>query len=194
MTYSIDEIGERVYALLDENRTIMTERVEYCDPGASPDTLITMLLPDVAREVLTSASLEMLDECRTLRSAAVSRNAETGVVTCVLPSDCLRVIYLRMDDWATGIDALLDTSGYEYRLRFSDGVRGTRRRSRPGAAVRRKGAVRILEIFGSEAGKVAELDYVAVPVITDGKTDLPPGVFSEVCSRLAARIKEITAK
>ena len=43
-------------------------------------------------------------------------------------------------------------------------------------------------------GKVAELDYVAVPVIADGKTDLPPGVFSEVCSRLAARIKEITAK
>lgn len=35
MKYSIEEIEERVCALLDENIEIIEERVTYCDPGAS---------------------------------------------------------------------------------------------------------------------------------------------------------------
>lgn len=189
MIYTVQNIGERVYALLDENREIMTERMEYCDPGASPDALVSMLLPEAVRDTLLSVPLPMIDEVRHVFSGTPDfRSRQCAVYR--LPAGFLRLVWLRMSDWTHGIDTTLAAGGEEYCLRLRG--RGSRRRSRPAAAVRRRGDVSELEIFGTESGStVAELDYVCLPEVRDGAVDLPPGVFHEVCRRLAGMIKEI---
>ena len=177
MKYSIEEIEERVCALLDENIEIIEEQVTYCDPGASLSGLVRTFLCECARTVKLGADPRPGPE------------ACKAVLT--LPRDYLRLVYLRMSDWSNGIDILLDTSSEEYMLRSRAGRRRPRRTS-PAAAVRCRGGSRILEIFGTCAGSaITDLDYVAVPVLADGMIDFPPGVFPAVCSGLAETIRAI---
>lgn len=191
MKYSIEEIEERVYALLDENIEIIEERVTYCDPGASLSGLVRTFLRECARAVILEAQQAELDECVRCTVLNARHEPETYKAILTLPRDFLRLVYLRMSDWSNGIDILLDTSGEEYMLRSRVGRRRPRRTS-PAAAVRCRGESRILEIFGTCAGSaITDLDYVAVPVLSGGMIDLPSGVFPAVCSRLAETIRAI---
>lgn len=191
MKYSIEEIEERVYALLDENIEIIEERVTYCDPGASLSGLVRTFLRECARAVILEAPPAGLDECVRCTVLNARHEPEACKAVLTLPRDYLRLVYLRMSDWSNGIDILLDTSSEEYMLRLRAGRRRPRRTS-PAAAVRCRGESRILEIFGTCAGSaITDLDYVATPVLEDGRIDLPPGVFSAVCSRLAETIRAI---
>ena len=186
MKYSIEEIEERVCALLDENIEIIEEQVTYCDPGASLSGLVRTFLCECARTVILEAPQAVLDECVRCTVLNARHEPEACKAVLTLPRD-----YLRMSDWSNGIDILLDTSSEEYMLRSRAGRRRPRRTS-PAAAVRCRGESRILEIFGTCAGSaITDLDYVAVPVLADGMIDFPPGVFPAVCSGLAETIRAI---
>lgn len=63
MILTISEITDRVYALLDENRELLEERVEYADPGTQLGPLIKALLPEAARKTLLEVPLSQIGEC-----------------------------------------------------------------------------------------------------------------------------------
>ena len=191
MKYSIEEIEERVCALLDENIEIIEEQVTYCDPGASLSGLVRTFLCECARTVILEAPQAVLDECVRCTVLNARHEPEACKAVLTLPRDYLRLVYLRMSDWSNGIDILLDTSSEEYMLRSRAGRRRPRRTS-PAAAVRCRGESRILEIFGTCAGSALRVfANVAVPVLADGMIDFPPGVFPAVCSGLAETIRAI---
>lgn len=192
MRYTVAEIEGRVYALLDENQEIIDERVEYADPGTALSPLIRQVLPDAARIVLCTSSLSDIDECRHLPDGLRVMHMTDDCAEMRLPDGFLRLVNIRMSDWAYGVAQPLASGGEMHMLRRAGYIRGSRRRCAPAVALRSCGDVRTLEIFGTSTGSdVSEFDYLTVPVIVDGEIDLPPGVYSAVCAKVAEMVKLI---
>lgn len=192
MKIRISKIVSRIFNLLDENETICEELVEYGDPGAMLRSLITDLLPDAARVVITSAPLHKIDDCRQLTKIPVRTDGQSRTV--ILPEDFLRLVYLRMSDWNCGVSVPLQYGGEEYHLRMGAGKERTRRTS-PAAAVACRGAERTLEIFGTgEDSEVIRFDYVPVPEISDAYINLPPALISDVCLKTAEMVGAVIEK
>ncbi len=190
MRYTLTEIEGRVYALLDENREIIEERVEYGDPGTALSPLIRELLPDAARIVLSVARASDIDECRHMGGG-------TGVIATAddraeleLPAGFLRLLYFRMSDWKSGVDTPMAFGSETHRLRRGGYIRGSRRRYSPAVAIRTCGENRTLEIFGTGDGAtVAEFGYLTVPSIIQDAIDIPPGVYGAVCDKLVEMVR-----
>lgn len=192
MKYTVNEIGERVYALLDENREILDERMEYADPGVSLSSLIRMLLLDSARSVLLSAPLDEVDECKHLDSVSGLQHSGEEHALFAAPQDFLRLVWLRMSDWPVGVSSPLVVGSEEYRLRFRPHPGRVRSRRAPAVAILRRGDRVSIEVFGTVKGaRVVEFDYIAQPAISNEAIDLPPALMPEVCAHLAGRIREI---
>lgn len=197
MNYTMTEIEERIYALLDEDKETLDELVEYADPGATPAKLIRMVLPDAAQITLSRIPMSELTECRHITDLYASggggvthMTSDRAVMT--LPPDFLRLIYFRMDDWESGVRTPLAWGGDPYRLRASDPVRGTRRRTRPAVTIAERGDIRQLEIFGTRSGSRPEIfDYIPKPEFTETGMELPRGSLSAVCSETAEMIRLI---
>lgn len=195
MNYRLTEIEERVYALLDENRDILVERVEYGDPGVALPTLIRMLLPDSARCVLLSASLDEISECVHMDSVPGLTRGVAGNLFFTAPDDFLRLVWLRMSDWSVGVRTPLATGSEEYAMRFSRRPGLSRPRRSPAVALRRQGDRASLEVFGSVPGaRVVEFDYIAVPRIRSENIDIPESMMPEVCAHLARAIRDILGR
>lgn len=64
MLIPVDEIKERVCALLDENPEIIREKTEYGDPEYSILSLVDIYLEDAARIVAASAPWPRLRNAR----------------------------------------------------------------------------------------------------------------------------------
>ena len=185
MKFKLNDIVKRVYSLLDENETIIEERVEYGDPGTMLRGLIIDLIPDAARVVLNSAPLSAVDEYRSLRDLPVEKRGSQTLLR--LPDDFLRLVCFKMNGTERGVTEPLAFGGEEYMLRAA----GSTRRSRPAVAISHAGAEKTLEIFG-DCGAVAErLDYLAVPAIDGQHIDLPPGLFGDVCAKTAEMVTAI---
>lgn len=190
MKIKTTELLSRVYALLNENETLLEERVEYGEPEAMLKPLILDLLPDAARTVLLEAPAAAIDD--SVSAGSLERIEGMTPVTFRLPADFLRLIYLKMDGWNHGLSVPLQTDGEEYALRMGMDRLRCRRRIGPAAAVRRMGADQWLEIFGAMAGtSVARLIYLPVPAITDGHMDLPPGLVTDVCRKTAEMVFDV---
>lgn len=186
MKVRVSTIVSKVFALLDENETIAEELTEYCDPDLMLRPLIADLLPDAARAVILEAPVSALDDCRHLENLALN---EEGASELTLPSDFLKLVYVRMSDWTHGISVPLKCDGEEHMLHRNPTMR---RRSRPATAVRRRGDICTLEIYGSSPGAaVASLDYAAVPQGGGAFIDLPPSLIPDICQRIASMIKDI---
>lgn len=188
MKIKISEIVRKVYMLLDENETIIEERVEYCDPGAYLGNLIKEFLPDAALAVLSTVSSSRIDELGHLQNIKASTEP---IPTIELPSDFLRLIYVRMEDWISGVTAPLAFGGEDYLLRCRRYRINGHRQIRPAAAIRLLGDEKQLEIFGSSPGNIVKhLYYVKKPTITDKCIDLPPGIVQDVCETIAKRVRD----
>lgn len=186
MKFRLEEIEERVFALLDENLTLIEERVEYRDPGTSPVSLVAMLLPDAARIILSSAPLAEIGDCKRVVSGL---RIETFGNHCelTLPERFLRLIYFRMADWEFGVSTPLAFGLEEHRLRARAG-----RRASPAVAIRENGSDKRLEIYGTAtSGNVAVLEYVEIPELKENSIDLPGQLFQEVCAKTAEMIRII---
>lgn len=198
MKYALTDVAGYVYALLDENREILEERVEYADPGVNLEPLITALLPEAARNVLMEASPDSFDECRELSGSQagspkqISTCANMATVSYRLPDDFLRLLYCRMSDWEEGVRIPLEYGSDAHRLRgrrygsFSFACR------RPAVAVKRRGKIADLLVYGTrQDSELAELCYVPRPVVIDGEIDLPPALLHDVCERTASMVRNI---
>lgn len=219
MKITVKEITGRVYDLLDENREILEERVDYSDPGTQIGPLISALLPEAARQVLKEVPIEDLNECKVLtpiQDIIVTERAVVGGVTGTdpgitqpvsiakvrwrndgigeldLPDDYLRFVHFRMADWEEGLTRLMDYESSACRLRSRRRPDGTFSRRRPGLAVKERGRKKQLMIYGSTPGtEFAELEYVGKPEVNDSSIDLPQGVIHGVCVRLTEMVKAI---
>lgn len=188
MKIKISEIIRRVYGLLDENEQILEERMEYGDPETMLRPLIIDLLPDAARIVIGTAPLCKFDDCRHLVDLETH---DDGMMTAELPRDFLRLLYIKMTDWESGISTPLSFGG-ECHLLQKRRRSLPHRRNVPAVAVRGHGVNKVLEIYGSRKGsKVEFLDYVPVPEMSSKYIDLPPGLLSEVCAKTAKMVTDV---
>lgn len=194
--YSINQIEERVLALLDENRTILEERMEYCDPGLSVLPLIRGYVEEVAEQAVRKADASILEGCEHLIDSEFTINYysddgdETQPMALVtLPCEFLRMIFLEMEDWGECVVKLLKYGSEEHTLRMSRRDRQRGLRSRPAAALRPgrdADGCRVLEVFGSKRGaKVRRLGWLPIPKIENDEIVLPRVLFGEICSRIA---------
>lgn len=187
MKIKVSEIVSKVFALLDENETILEERVEYGDPGTMVRPLIEDLLPDVARVTISNAPLRQIDDCRHLRPGVT---AGPGEAAYRLPDDFLRLVYVKMSDWSSGVVSPLSYDGEEYRLRLNR--KSAARRRRAAVAISYRGDERYLEVFGSDtSATLTALDYVQVPSVQGQYIDLPPALVSDVCARTAEMVSAV---
>lgn len=194
MRTSIKTIEDHVLDLLDENRELLDERVEYCDPGVTLPVLIDRFVDTAAREVLLTAPVEAIDECRHLGGSNMRAvHTRADMATVALPPRFLRLLYFRMTDWQYGVVTPVAVGSEQHSLLAAEYVRVSRRRRRRGAvAVRHRGDVRELEVFGTYAGsQIAEFDWLEGPSLIDGMIDLPPGLLPEVCARIAGMVRQV---
>lgn len=198
MLIPIDDIKERVCALLDENPDIIREQTEYGDPEYSILQLVEIYLEDAAKIVAASAPLAEIAECSVLGTGLDSPGGKVyGAVTvkmseeCVrmeLPSDFLRLAWIRMSDWNHSVSEPLAFGGDEYRLR-QGGLRRSRRRC-PAVAVHQVGPLKRMEIYGSRPGeRVVEFGWITVPCRVGDNLELPHGLFSRLCRQVADMVK-----
>lgn len=191
MEYTVKEVREYVYELLDESSEILEERVEYGDPGASVGILIEALLPRAARDVLLEAPLARIDESQRITPSGPLDRSAGHMAVMELPADFLRLIYFRMSDWEEGVSGVLEYGSLAWQLRRRKGLHGYRMVC-PGVSLRRRGTRQLLLICGSgRDSKAEELEYVAEPEVKSGKIDLPPGLFHDVCERVADMVRKI---
>lgn len=185
MKIKISELVSKVFNLLDENEQIAEELVEYCDPGAMLRPLIEDLLPDAARAVISEAPIDRIDDCVHLTDL---KTESDGSLVVKLPADFLRLVFVRMSDWDYGVTVPLAYGGEEHQLRMRSKV-GAEHRSRPAVALRCRGDMRYLEIFGSSPqARLTSLDYVAVPELSEKYINLPPRLVTDVCARTAEMV------
>lgn len=190
MKVRLTDILSRVYALLNENETIIEERVEYGEPEAMLKPLILDLLPDAARATVANAPEDMLDDCRHINGISPLEGRMETVV--LLPDDFLRLIHVKMDCWPHGVTESLRSGSEEYRLKCQYNRLQCRRRQAPAVAVKYVGDRKYLEIFGSTPGSIVkQLDYIPIPKITEKFIELPPALIHQVCARTAAMVFEV---
>lgn len=202
MKYPLNVVIDYVYSLLDENREILEERVEYSDPGVQLAPFITALLPESARKVINEASIEKIDDCITVaesRFPAADFGTSGGVstlgrATVGLPDDFLRLVYFRMSDWEEGLSVPMECGSEVHQLRNRKlGTLGYAYQ-RPAVTVRRRGRNCDLLVYGSHLdASVADLQYVARPAIVNEEIDLPPALFHDVCANVADTVLSVLA-
>ena len=208
MKYRISEVEERVYALLDENKTIADQLVDFEDPGMSIAGLIRIYLPEAANRTIIELPVDEFRECRHIYLRAeeggallapvaapkIAANSVThladGRARLELPSEFARLVNFRMSDWDYGVSSPLLYGSDACRLRLANYTRGGRRRSRPAVTIFTAGETRIMYIFGTSTGaRIAEFDYLPSAEIVDEIVEIPLGAFDEMCRRIAAMIK-----
>ena len=196
MIYRLNEIEERVYTLLDENRAILDDRTAYGDPSASLRSMIRELTPEAAREVIMEAEPSEINECDRLIEGAMLRHIDESRAQIELPLRFLRLFYLKMTDWDQGVYQTLEPSSIEYQLYArslqEEGEFGLR--SHPAVAVGMGGGSRTLEIFNTGPTSAIEaVRFVCEPSFDGVEIDLPQSLYPRICRKIAAFIAEITA-
>lgn len=184
MKIKLTKILSRVYSLLNENETILEERVEYGEPTAMIKPLILDLLPQAADCVIAEAPLSQIDDGVTLSTLPSTDEASVYL----LPDDFARLICMRMSDGSEPITATIAFESEEYRLRFNETAH---RRSRA-VAICNYGTKRYLRVFRSDrSATITEFIYVPKPAMSETDIELPPGLLSEVCARTARMVLDI---
>ena len=195
MIYTLSQVEERVYALLDENRAVLEDRTLYGDPNASLRTLIREFLPEAAEYVMLEGKNTDFSECeQRLENSPLIFIDETRALIR-LPANFVRLLYLKMTDWDQGIYETLQPGGAEYQLYARSRKRywepGVRKH--PAASIGMAFGRRTLEIFNTSLGaEIDQIQYLCRPEFDGVEIDIPQSIFPRVCRRLAQTICEIT--
>lgn len=190
MKVSIKEIEERVIALLDENKSILADRVEYGDPGMELPALIRLLIPEAATKVVRETPIEAIRETVTFETARAEPDGE-GRKVVRLPDDFLRLARVRMSDWQRGVRVPLDPEGDAYSLRCGSSPR-CRRRHGPAVAITHRTGGLALEIFGTgAASRITCFEYVATPAIDGAYIRIPAGLAEDVARTAAEMVADV---
>lgn len=133
MRVSIKDVAEAVLLRLNENPVLPESLVDYAEPWMDLRNTIGALLPGVAERVILEADVEEIAEFLPLTGSVIRRSAGTVTYTLLpLPSDFLRLVYIRMSDWSEEVHGVIgsnsDALGYR---RLRERRRGYGRALRP---------------------------------------------------------------
>lgn len=190
MTVSVNEIISQTLARLGESEPLLDDAVEFGSPELDVRMAIRMRIPFVAEEVIREADPGRIRECLSL-PAAVERRGGISVVS--LPSNFLRLLYIRMSDWESGVTRFIDADSDVASLHRLWSSRGRRHRSRPCVAIGRRGRASgeedgsyELEIFGSGSGaEIAASGWLPVPTLSGDNLIFPPSLMAPLIDKLA---------
>ncbi|MCM1369243.1 MAG: hypothetical protein NC204_02605 [Candidatus Amulumruptor caecigallinarius] len=191
MKFRISDLESVVLQMLDENGEILDERVEFGDPATSVKSLIRTFLPVAALKVVKNFPGACLADCETLLPGVLKRSG-AGIATLALPGNFLRLVYLRMKSWNSGVCNTLDSTSDAYRLRVSR--MGARYKS-PAVSITLHKGVLSLEIFGvADDDEIEACAYLSVPTVDGYYINIPEECEYEVCEEVADMISRINGK
>lgn len=190
MKVRIKDIEERVIALLDENKSIIEDRVEYGDPGMELPSLIRMIIPEAALKVVRETPIGDFRETVTYEFPRPELDGE-GRKVVRLPDDFLRLARVRMSDWSRGVRVPLDPEGDAYSLRCGNSLR-CRRRQGPAVAITHRTGGLALEIFGTGAdSRITCFEYVPLPAVDGAYIEIPAGLAEAVARTTAEMVIDV---
>lgn len=196
MRISVKEITESVLCRLNEvSATYETGESIYGEPWMDLRDMIGRLIPEMAREVILRADFSELGEFNSLGGTpTVLARGEEKRMLLPLPSDYLRLVYIRMSDWLDTVTDVETRSRAElsYR-RFLERRAGYESMGEPALRHTFFRGAKALEILGSAEGStVAEGGYLPEPVIDPaGSLTFPPSLREALIESLTEKIKEI---
>ena len=110
-----------------------------------------------------------------------------GMAVLPLPDDFLRLLSIRLSDWARPARIICDTDpACRWQAMPFTGIRGNP--SRPVAVVTAYPSGRVAELYSSTAGpevRVVMAQYVPVPRLRDGVLSLPEWLYHDFIGRIA---------
>lgn len=192
----------KVLARLNENEAELEAAVVYGDMGMELRRLAAELLPSAARKVFMESPHEWIDEVKVL--SGITHREESGVLELEMTPDFLRLVELRMSDWATSIytwseperQYLPDAgSGGEWLAHhpetvISDGSDNLSAAYAPAAMPAAKGGGRVIRIWGTTAGsRPVTMAYLPEPEVVNDRLWVPKGLSEAVINECAAMIK-----
>ena len=195
MNISWEKIISRVLADLDESLETVEDEIEYGSSSFDLRSLITMLIPEAAREVLVVDDLSQLREWCPLEGV-VKRVVVGGREKRILPlpQDFMRLVYIRMSDWSDAVTKVLNPESDSVRLRRYWECRGREcRRRSPAVTSGFYEGERVLEILGSiDGSRPAEGGYLPCPRRDEaGNLVFPSSLEPRLIERIVRKIKEI---
>ena len=186
MDYNIETLKSEIRMALDENavgtQLITDEDIDTLDL----EQIIESRIPIAARIVITLAPARMLGDGENIVGTGTTIGWY-GTGTCVggsipLPSDFLRILTFKMDDWKKEVRRFITDTDPEYDLQFSEyaGLRGNQRN--PVVAITHAGGSQCLEFFSSRHSSAQDTNgidtakYMKVPSIVTTESGTAPSV------------------
>lgn len=196
MKVKIPKLVRRAMLLLDEDCEELKSAVVYGDKGVELRRLARQLVPEAARAAIMEADLALIDETQPI-DAEMTYDAQ-GVGEIKLPDDFLRLVELRMADWAVGLcgyaSEMPATRGDMPVLRHHPDSGGAEAAT-PALLLGHGPDGRVIRVFGTASGTApAVTRYLPQPEVTDGAISIPKALFEPVARKIADMILSITTE
>ncbi len=194
MNVKIEDIVESVLIRLDESPELLDDAIEYGSESFDLRSMVRSLLIEEAEMVIATAENEDFGEWLAISESAleIKGNGYEAKQILPLPSDFMRLVFLKMSDWDEVSTRLLPSHGAVASL-----LRHWSRHRREGfksngMALTYKDGRRALEIFGSRAGSYVESGgYIPQPTMEDDYLIFPPSLRDRLIERIVETIKKI---
>lgn len=187
MVYRIQHIARDVRIAIDENKTSEQLIADEDIDTLSLDEIVQSKVQDAARQVLSTASVELLDTGAPFGDSVYWRGDGSGWI--LLPDDFMRLIVFRMSDWERPVYSAIGSGDPEYARQFSryKGIRGNPQK--PVVAIVRRAEGLALELYScrDESATVDQATYLPLPrVDREGGIDLPARCYRSVVYKCAS--------
>lgn len=193
MEIRIEEMVKAVLKKLDESEEIVEQNTEFEYHGTSLPELIASLLEEEAERCILQSSRVDIDEWEEFEADVEWEGPGHGRIP--LPSDCLRIGFLRMSDWSRRIYEFMNPASETYALRFGEAWSG--RKKSPAAALHPTvGGYELEFIGGNDPGAyVQRIGYIPRPgsAESDETLKIPRSLIAKVCDSTAEKVKKIAA-
>lgn len=183
----------RILKILDESEEILDDHVRFGSGDLDIRTLAREILPCAATEAAKSADIDEIDDFIEFLPRA---EWSGGTAKVPLPTDCLRLLFIRMSDRDEPCTEIVGVSSAAVRLRRMWLQRASTCFDAPVTpviAIGFSGGSRNAEVFGSAAGAtVAAAGYLRIPEI-DGndEIEISRSLIAPTIDLAAARIRKI---
>lgn len=166
MLYDLAQIKRDVRTILDEN---IPSNSLLEDVGTlSVDEVIESRILDAIRSVEYSAPVHLINESEEMECESIAWFGDKGKSggSIKLPSDFLRLVSFRMNDWHKAVTTAIGADSPQYAKQKSPfaGVRGNA--TRPVVAIVHEDGINYLEFYscsGGEGVEVADARYLKMP-------------------------------
>ncbi len=182
-----------ILKILDESEEILDDHVKFGTGSLDVRTLVREVLPCAATEVAKSADIDEIDDFIEFRPQP---SWSGGTAKVPLPTDCLRLLFIRMSYHDFPCTDITGISSPAIRLRRMWLQRASARFDGPGTpaiAIGFADGSRNAEVFGSTPGStVAAAGYLRIPEIdSNDEIEISRSLIGPTVDLAASRIRKI---